>query len=56
MRRVQRHKIRKKGRKIKCCVTEFAKPIRRKEQLESGKSEDKSHNKGESVGRDRISK
>jgi hypothetical protein len=37
-------------------VTEFAKPIKRKEQLESGKSEDKSHNKGESLGRNKISK
>lgn len=27
----------KKGGKLKCCVIEFAKPIRRKEQLDSGK-------------------
>jgi hypothetical protein len=36
-------------------VIEFAKQIGRKEQLESGKSGDKSHNKSESVGRDKIS-
>jgi hypothetical protein len=37
-------------------VTKFTEHIRRKEQLESGKSGEKNHNEGENVGRDRISK
>jgi hypothetical protein len=36
-------------------IIEFAKQIKRKEQLESGKSGDKNHNESESVGRNRIS-
>ncbi len=35
-------------------VNKFAEQIRRKEQLESGKSGGKGHNEGENVGRDKI--
>jgi hypothetical protein len=37
-------------------VTKFAKQTGRKEQLEGGKSGEKNHNEGDSVGKDRISK
>jgi hypothetical protein len=37
-------------------IIEFGEQTRRKEQLENGKSGEKNHNEGESVGRDRISK
>jgi hypothetical protein len=40
----------------KITIIEFTKPTGRKEQLESSKSGEKSHNKGKSVGRDMILK
>lgn len=36
-------------------VAKFAKQIRRKEEVEGGKSGEKDHNRGDSVGKDRIS-
>jgi hypothetical protein len=35
-------------------VTKFAEQTRRKEQLESGKSEGKNHDEGKNMGKDRI--
>jgi len=40
----------------KITIIKFAEHIGRKKQLESGKSGEKSHNEGESVGRNRILK
>jgi hypothetical protein len=37
-------------------ITQFAKHIRRKEQVEGGKSGEKNHNDGDSVGSDKNSK
>jgi hypothetical protein len=40
---------------VQITITEFVEQIGKKEQLESGKSGEKSHNEGESVGGDKIS-